>query len=163
MDPYASRETLDHSIMYIFAVALEDGAWHHVKSYSPQRARRKSTVKLWHKIVTRENKKWTKKYHEIDPNKKCFGGKVIIKMKNGSTITDQINVADAHPAGKRPFGRKEYINKFKTLTDGIITKQESDRFLKIVQNLRKLKSKDLKKLNIQVKNKDIHKPIKTIF
>jgi 2-methylcitrate dehydratase len=163
MDPYASRETLDHSIMYIFAVALEDGAWHHVKSYSPQRARRKSTVKLWHKIVTRENKKWTKKYHEIDPNKKCFGGKVIIKMKNGSTITDQINVADAHPAGKRPFGRKEYINKFKTLTEGIITKQESDRFLKIVQNLRKLKSKDLKKLNIQVKNKDTHKAIKTIF
>ena len=24
------RETLDHSIMYIFAVALEDGAWHHI-------------------------------------------------------------------------------------------------------------------------------------
>ena len=24
MDPNASRETLDHSIMYIFAVALED-------------------------------------------------------------------------------------------------------------------------------------------
>ena len=67
MDPYASRETLDHSIMYIFAVALEDGAWHHVKSYTPQRARRKSTVKLWQKIVTRENKKWTKKYHNKDP------------------------------------------------------------------------------------------------
>ena len=30
MDPNASRETLDHSIMYIFAVALEDGNWHHV-------------------------------------------------------------------------------------------------------------------------------------
>jgi len=27
MDPNASRETLDHSIMYIFAVALEDGDW----------------------------------------------------------------------------------------------------------------------------------------
>jgi 2-methylcitrate dehydratase len=34
MDPNASRETLDHSIMYIFAVALEDGDWHHVKSYT---------------------------------------------------------------------------------------------------------------------------------
>ena len=32
MDPKASRETLDHSIMYIFAVALEDGRWHHVDS-----------------------------------------------------------------------------------------------------------------------------------
>ena len=34
MDPKASRETLDHSIMYIFAVALEDGDWHHVKADS---------------------------------------------------------------------------------------------------------------------------------
>ena len=25
LDPNASRETLDHSVMYIFAVALEDG------------------------------------------------------------------------------------------------------------------------------------------
>ncbi|MDA8822204.1 MmgE/PrpD family protein [Candidatus Pelagibacter bacterium] len=150
MDPYASRETLDHSIMYIFAVALEDGAWHHVKSYTPQRARRKSTIKLWQKIVTRENKKWTKKYHDKNPRKKCFGGKVIIKMKNGSTIAEEINVADAHPAGKRPFAREEYINKFKNLTDGIISKKESVRFLKLVQNLRKLKARDLKGLNIEV-------------
>ena len=165
MDPYASRETLDHSIMYIFAVALEDGAWDHVKSYTPQRARKKSTVKLWRKIVTRENKKWTKKYHYKDPKKKCFGGKVIIKMRNGSTISEEINVADAHPAGKRPFGRKEYINKFRTLTDGIITKKESERFLKLVQNLRKLKAKDLKGLNIEVmpKVKRKSKPSKGIF
>jgi len=165
MDPYASRETLDHSIMYIFAVALEDGFWHHVKSYTPQRARRKSTVKLWHKIVTRENKKWTKKYHDKDPKKKCFGGKVIIKMKSGSTIFEEINVADAHPAGKRPFGRKEYISKFKILTDGIISKKESARFLKLVQNLRKLKAKDLNGLNVEIMHKPKNKPkiSKTIF
>ncbi|HET8956893.1 MAG TPA: MmgE/PrpD family protein, partial [Microcella sp.] len=29
-DPTASRETLDHSIPYIVAVALQDGRWHHV-------------------------------------------------------------------------------------------------------------------------------------
>ena len=153
MDPYASRETLDHSIMYIFAVALEDGAWHHVKSYTPQRAKKKSTVKLWKKITTRENKKWTKKYHNKDPKKKSFGGKVIIKMKNGSTISEEINVADAHPAGKRPFGRKEYINKFRMLTDGIISKKESERFLRLVQNLKKLKSNKLTGLNIEVLKK----------
>ena len=165
MDPYASRETLDHSIMYIFAVALEDGTWHHIKSYSPQRARKKSTVSLWRKIVTRENKKWTRKYHDRDPKKKCFGGKVIIKMKNGSTISDEINVADAHPAGRKPFGRKEYINKFLTLTSGIITNNESKRFLKSVQNLKKLKPKDLKSLNIEVIQKinNKHKKSKGIF
>ena len=46
MDPKASRETLDHSIMYIFAVALQDGSWHHVKSYAPERAARPDTVEL---------------------------------------------------------------------------------------------------------------------
>ena len=30
MDPNASRETLDHSIMYIFAVTLEDGGHHEI-------------------------------------------------------------------------------------------------------------------------------------
>tara|TARA_B110000196_G_scaffold161062_1_gene138419 strand:+ start:420 stop:1925 length:1506 start_codon:yes stop_codon:yes gene_type:complete len=165
MDPYASRETLDHSIMYIFAVALEDGSWHHVKSYTPQRARKKSTVKLWQKIVTRENKKWTKKYHDKDPKKKCFGGKVIIKMMNGSTISEEINVADAHPAGKKPFGRKEYINKFKILTDGLISNKESARFLKLVQNLRKLKAKDLSGLNVELmpRSKNKSKISKAIF
>ena len=150
MDPYASRETLDHSIMYIFAVALEDGAWHHVKSYTPQRARKKSTVHLWRKIITKEDKRWTRKYHNRDPQKKCFGGKVVVQMKDGSKISEEINVADAHPAGKRPFGRKEYINKFKILTDGIISKKESNRFLKSAQSLEKLKSKDLKGLNIEI-------------
>ena len=150
MDPYASRETLDHSIMYIFAVALEDGIWHHVNSYSPQRARKESTVKLWRKISTREDKKWTKKYHDPNPKNKCFGGRVIIKMKNGSTISDEIDVADAHPAGSKPFGREEYIEKFKNLTKGIISNKESDGFLDLAQNLRKLKSFDLKKLNIEV-------------
>ena len=130
MDPYASRETLDHSIMYIFAVALEDGKWHHINSYLPSRARRKSTVKLWHKIKTKENPKWTKKYHDQNPNKKCFGGKVIIKMKDGSRIVDEIDVADAHPAGARPFERKQYIEKFKTLTQGIISEKESKKFFK---------------------------------
>ena len=148
MDPYASRETLDHSIMYIFAVALEDGAWHHVKSYTPQRARRNSTVKLWKKISTREDKKWTKKYHDPNPQKKSFGGKVIITMKNGSKIIDEIEVADAHPSGSRPFVRSNYIKKFKTLTDGIISENESRRFLNLVQNLKLLKSRDIKNLNV---------------
>ncbi len=146
MDPYASRETLDHSIMYIFAVALEDGAWHHVNSYKPQRARRKSTIKLWHKIKTCEKKKWTKKYHDRNPKKKSFGGRVIIKMKKGPPISEEIYLADAHPSGRRPFKRKEYINKFNILTDGIISKKESERFLRVVQNLRNIKNKDLKYL-----------------
>ena len=71
-------------------------------------------------------------------------------MKNGPSISEEIIVADAHPSGKRPFERNEYINKFKNLTEGIITKNESFRFLKLVQNLKKLSSKELNGLNIEI-------------
>jgi len=153
MDPKASRETLDHSIMYIFAVALEDGKWHHVNSYTPRRANKKSTVQLWRKIKTFEDKKWTKRYHDPDPNKKSFGGRVVIRMKDGTRIEDEILVADAHPSGDRPFERSNYIEKFQILTEGIIKPKESERFLNSVQNLRKLKSGELTKLNVEVKGK----------
>ena len=151
MDPSASRETLDHSIMYIFAVALEDGSWHHVKSYAPERAKRKNTVELWKKIKTFEDLEWTKKYHHPDPKKKCFGGKVIITMNDGSIISEELGIADAHPNGRKPFTRSNYIGKFKSLTDGIITINESKKFLKNVQNLKKLSAKDIHKLHIEVK------------
>ena len=151
MDPNASRETLDHSIMYIFAVALEDGNWHHVKSYAPERAKRKSTVDLWKKIKTFEDPEWTKKYHHPDPKLKCFGGKVEITMRDGSIVSDELGIADAHPHGRRPFTRSNYIEKFKSLTDGLITISESRKFLRNVQNLKKLSSRDVQKLNIEVK------------
>ena len=151
MDPSASRETLDHSIMYIFAVALEDGSWHHVKSYTPERARRISTVELWKKIKTFEDPEWTKKYHHPDPKQKRFGGKVVITMKDGSIVSDELGIADAHPNGRRPFTRSNYIEKFRSLTDGIITSSESKRFLKNVQNLKKLGTKELHNLNMEVK------------
>ena len=47
MDPKASRETLDHSIMYIFAVALEDGAWHHVALLRARARRAAGHGRLW--------------------------------------------------------------------------------------------------------------------
>ena len=160
MDPNASRETLDHSIMYIFAVALEDGDWHHVKSYSRSRAKRKSTIKIWRSIKTHEDKKWTKKYHNPDPKKKAFGAKVVITLKNGKKITEQQDRADAHPYGSRPFKREDYINKFLNLTENILDKKESNRFLKTVQNLKKLKSGQLNKLNIEIKRNKLKKNFK---
>ena len=69
--------------------------------------------------------------------------------------SEQLERADAHPYGARPFKRKNYIKKFKTLTDKIISKKESERFLKTVQNLRKLKKGQLVKLNIEVSAKKI--------
>ncbi len=160
MDPNASRETLDHSIMYIFAVALEDGDWHHIKSYTKARAKRNRTIKIWRSIQTHEDKKWTRKYHDPNPKKKAFGAKVVITLKNGKKITEEQGVADAHPYGLRPFKRKDYIKKFLTLTKDLLNKKESDRFLRIVQNLRKLKSGQLDKLNIEIKKSKLKRNLR---
>ncbi len=157
MDPKASRETLDHSIMYIFAVALEDADWHHIKSYTRERANRKSTIKIWRGIKTHEDKKWTKKYHDPNPKNKSFGARVVVTMKNGKKISEYLERADAHPYGSRPFKRNDYIEKFKTLTNNIISHKESMRFINIVQNLKKLKKGQLTKLNIAVDKKYLKK------
>ncbi|MEM6733736.1 MAG: MmgE/PrpD family protein, partial [Myxococcota bacterium] len=149
MDPKASRETLDHSIMYIFTVALQDGEWHHVKSYAPERAARPDTVRLWHTMETVEDPKWTERYHATDPNEKAFGGKVEITMKDGTVLEDELAVANAHPLGASPMQREGYIKKFTTLTDGIIDASERDRFLEAVQSLPNLN--DLSSLDIEVK------------
>ena len=143
MDPKASRETLDHSIMYIFAVALEDGGWHHQKSYAPERAARPDTVVLWHKISTVEDISWTQRYHSHDPKEKAFGGRVVVTLKGGSVISDEMSVADAHPLGARPFARPQYIAKFRQLAEGVIHPDEQKRFLALVERLPDLSAQDL--------------------
>ena len=147
-DPTASRETLDHSIPYIFAVALQDGAWHHVDSYSPERAARPDTVELWHKITTEEDAEWTRRYHSLDIAEKAFGGTVVITLTDGSVIEESIAVADAHPLGARPFARAQYINKFRTLAAGLVEEAEITRFIAAAENLPNLAAGELGQLNI---------------
>ncbi|MGO2779795.1 MmgE/PrpD family protein [Glutamicibacter arilaitensis] len=148
-DPTASRETLDHSIPYIFTVALQDGAWHHVDSYAPERAGRADTVELWNKVTTEEDAQWTRRYHSLDIAEKAFGGSVQITLNDGTVITDEIAVADAHPLGARPFAREQYINKFRTLATGLVDDAEIDRFIAAAENLENLAAGELDQLNIQ--------------
>ena len=150
MDPTASRETLDHSIMYIFAVALEDGGWHHEKSYAPERAQRPETVALWHKIETAEDPEWTCRYHARDPKEKAFGGRVTVTLDDGSRIVDELALADAHPDGARPFARAQYKQKFLTLSEGVLTPAEQARFLAAAEGLADLGAGELGQLTFTV-------------
>lgn len=162
-DPNASRETLDHSIMYIFAVALQDGRWHHVDSYTKERAGRPDTLRLWRSVETREDAEWTRRYHETNPALKAFGGRVEILLKDGSRLEDRIAVANAHPLGAKPFTRPDYIHKFQTLTEGIISPQESQRFLDAVQQLSDLAAADLCSLNVELPENKLAKGHPGIF
>ena len=147
-DPTASRETLDHSVPYIFAVALQDGVWDHETSYSPERASRADTVELWHKITTVEDPEWTRRYHSNDPAEKAFGGRVEITLATGETIVEEIAVADAHPLGARPFARENYVAKFQALADGVLDAAEIERFLGLAQRLPELTAAELRGLTV---------------
>lgn len=147
-DPTASRETLDHSVPYIFTVALQDGSWHHVDSYKPERAQRPDTVELWNKVSTVEDPEWTRRYHSLDVAEKAFGGRVVITMKDGSVISDEIAVADAHPLGARPFARADYIAKFRMLAEHVLDEAEIERFIALAERLPELTSDELGGLTI---------------
>lgn len=147
-DPSASRETLDHSIPYIFTVALQDGAWHHERSYAPARANRPDTIALWNLVTTEEDAEWTRRYHSIDPAEKAFGGRVEIDLADGTRIVDEIAVADAHPLGARPFARAQYVEKFRILADGVLEDAEADRFLALVERLPNLTAAELGGLTV---------------
>ena len=143
LDPHASRETLDHSIMYIFAVALEDGTWNEVSSYAPERARRASTVELWGKITTAEDPEWTRRYLSNDSQEKAFGGRVVAVLDDGTVIEDEIAVADAHPLGARPFGREQYLEKFHALAAGVVDDAEQERFIALAERLGSCRADEL--------------------
>jgi 2-methylcitrate dehydratase len=149
-DPDASRETLDHSLPYIFAVALQDGSWHHERSYAPERAHRRDTVELWRKISTAEDPEWTRRYHSIDPAEKAFGARAEVTLKSGEVISDELAVADAHPLGARPFGRPQYVQKFTALAERVVEPAEQRRFLSVVDSLAALEDGALDALNVVI-------------
>jgi 2-methylcitrate dehydratase len=149
-DPAASRETLDHSLPYIFAVALQDGSWDHELSYAPQRAHRPDTVELWRKISTVEDPEWTRRYHSNDPAEKAFGARAEVTLKNGHVVKDELAVADAHPLGARPFGPEQYIAKFAHLAAAAVDPAEQQRFLHAVHDVVALKGGELVALNMRV-------------
>ncbi|MDQ3558123.1 MAG: MmgE/PrpD family protein [Pseudomonadota bacterium] len=142
-DPEASRETLDHSIMYILAVALEDQRWHHEHSYAPERAARTSTVALWKKIRTIEDPVWTARYHQPDPAERAFGGRIKIRMQDGSVLAGEKAAADAHPNGARPWSWGDYVQKFDRLTADMLPAGDGEAFLAAAKRVGQLSPSEL--------------------
>ena len=122
MDPKASRETLDHSIMYIFAVALEDGGWHHDRSYAPRARRprrrrsrcgtrsRRSRIRSGRAAIT-----------ATIQQEQAFGGRVVVMMQDGSRHRRR-TCGGERASARRPAvqAATDYIRKFRTLADGVI-------------------------------------------
>jgi 2-methylcitrate dehydratase len=133
--------------MYILAVALEDGRWHHVDSYTSERAHRPSTVALWRKIRTVEDPAWTARYHDPDPGRKAFGGRVEIFLDDGAVVSEERFVADAHPNGRRPWRWPDYVEKLERLAGGRLSRSAREQFVDLAARLGRLSAEEVRQLN----------------
>src|SRR5690606_36962989 len=112
-------------------------------SYTPERAAREDTVRLWRKVRTVEDPEWTRRFTEPAPLDKDHGARVVATFKDGSTLEEEIAVANAHPRGAKPYGRDDYIQKFHALTEGLVEPGEVERFLSAAAALTSQRAPDL--------------------
>ncbi|MEO0760777.1 MAG: MmgE/PrpD family protein, partial [Pseudomonadota bacterium] len=149
-DPAASRETLDHSAMFIFARALWDGWWHHERSYDPAAIAEPDFVALWKRVTTVEDAGWNARFDARDGLDKDHGLRAVVTFEDGRVVEDEIAVADSHPRGAAPWGRADYERKFEALTADLVPAPERARFLEAAAGIRAIPAGGLAALAVTV-------------
>jgi 2-methylcitrate dehydratase len=133
--PDASRETLDHSLSYIVAVALEDGWFHHERSYAHERAHRPGTIALWRKIRSVVDPLWEAEYQQARPERPALGGRIELHLDDGRVIAGEKPVADAQIGGVRTMDRSGYEHKFRVLAGPVVDAEVLEAFLALAHQL----------------------------
>ena len=134
-NPGASRETLDHSLSYIVAVALEDGWFHHERSYAHERTHRPSTLALWRKVRSVVDPIWEARYRQAAPERPVLGGRLELHLDDGRLIAGDKPVADAQIGGARTMDRKGYEHKFRALAEPVLDAEVLEAFLALALGL----------------------------
>jgi 2-methylcitrate dehydratase len=71
---------------------------------------------------------------------------VVVTLADGREVVDEISVADAHPSGARPFGRDDYVRKFRSLATPVLGEAEVERFLALALRLPELGPEEVRML-----------------
>jgi 2-methylcitrate dehydratase len=142
IDPDSPRGTLDHSIMFAIARAMQLGRWDE-NVYDIKPKEKDELRAAMAKIRTQQDAEWERRYHSTDPKEQAYGGTLIVSLLNGNIVKDSRACANAHPFGKTPWKRPNYIRKLENLTKGLISDIERKRFLKLVDGLEKATSAQL--------------------
>jgi 2-methylcitrate dehydratase len=134
IDPDSPRGTLDHSIMFAIARAIQLGRWD--EDVYDIRAEEKDELRAaMAKIKTVQVETWERRYHSTDPKEQSFGGKMIVTLADGAVISDEKACANAHPLGKTPWKRPQYVRKLETLTKEYLSDKARAQFLAVVEAL----------------------------
>jgi len=124
-----TRETADHSVPYLVAAALVDGAITE-KTMTPERFRDPTILALAKKIRIAEDKEYTKGYP------RTFHCRLEATLNSGKVvIADKVN-PKGHPAN--PMSDQELEDKFLGQVSGLLTDKQSRSVLDSLWNLEKL-------------------------
>lgn len=125
----ATRETADHSMPYVVATALMDGAVTDA-SFSDARLADRTLHALMAKVKVRVDKRLSAAYPEGAP------GRVTVRTRSGATHTQEI----IYPLGhfKNPLSDAQVADKFHELTAARLPQQQRDGVLDTLRQLEKV-------------------------
>ena len=123
-----TKETADHSLPYIVAMALLKGKIDN-STYSEKNYRDPKTLEFLKKITVVEDKELSARYPEAVANR------ITVKLVSGKTITKQVDFHKGHP--KNPMSDQDVEEKFSRLTKNQLGKNQSKKILDAVWNLEK--------------------------
>jgi 2-methylcitrate dehydratase len=124
-----TKETADHSLMWVTAVALINGTVE-LYHYTPENIRDPRVLSLIKKMKVNVDPELDKLYPSAIPNR------ITVKFKNGKELTSHVDYPKGHP--KNPMSDEEVENKFKKLTNGILTPNQVNTVINFVENLESL-------------------------
>lgn len=119
----ATRETADHSMPYVVAIALLDGEIT-VRSFAPERLTDPAVMDLMRKVRVSESAALSAQYPESAPSR------LSIRMSSGELITQEIKYPKGHV--KNPMDDAEVEAKFRELFRG---HGDENQCKKILQSL----------------------------
>jgi 2-methylcitrate dehydratase len=125
-----TRETADHSMPYVVAAVLIDGAYTDA-IFSPERFGDQRTLELMKKVAIREDDEFNRRYPASLP---C---RMTITMKDGERRTAEL----ANPIGHhdRPMTDAQVVDKFRGLAG---RKLKPERMQKVLDRIWKIDSDD---------------------
>jgi 2-methylcitrate dehydratase len=125
-----TKETADHSLPYIVAMALLTGRIDN-STYSKKNYRNPKLLDFLKKITVVEDKALSAIYPTAVANR------ITIKLASGKVVTRQVDYHKGHP--KNPMSDREVEQKFETLTKKYLRKNQSRKILDTLWSIETVK------------------------
>lgn len=129
-----SKEQADHSLQYLVAVALIDGAVGPAQ-FDPARIKKPDVQELLCRVTARPNAAFTQAYPQHMP------AKMTVQTNDGKTVTEEVQDYPGMPV--RPFTWEQSAAKYESLTQGRIDKPLADEIVAAVQGIETTSARDL--------------------